>query len=98
MSEVNYTPEQCNKSLIWLQDDEPIGRANCGCVLHRAYQPGDGSAWDDPAIVLCPLHAAAPELLAACKELVWIAEATHGAHDKVTAARAAISAAEGGEA
>lgn len=40
------------------------------------------------------LLASAPELLEALKDLVWIAEATHGAQDEVNKALAVIAKAE----
>ncbi len=59
-----------SKALIWLEDDEPTGKADCGCALHRKYQPGDGSAWNDPAVILCPMHDNAAGLLAAAKQVL----------------------------
>ncbi len=43
---------------IWLQDYEREGEAACGCTLTRRF-----GASDNPAVVLCPLHAAAEKLL-----------------------------------
>ena len=42
---------------IWLQDEEEDGRAECGCHL-IASQEDSG-----PAIHLCPMHSAAPNML-----------------------------------
>jgi len=53
---------------IWLQDDEPEGQADCGCILQAEYDGADDiadGAAGNPAYFQCPLHAAAPELLAA---------------------------------
>lgn len=44
---------------IWLQDTEDYGRADCGCELFQSYG-GSGAG-----VLLCPLHEAAPALLAA---------------------------------
>ncbi|KKN81095.1 hypothetical protein LCGC14_0323140 [marine sediment metagenome] len=47
-------------SLKWIQGDEPAVPAKCGCELRGL------------AVVLCPLHAAAPDLLAACEDAdIW---------------------------
>lgn len=54
-TEMQHTPGPW----IWLQDDEVEGRAECGCELHRVYD-----MTDNPAIVFCPLHEAAPKMLA----------------------------------
>lgn len=43
---------------IHLQDKEIFGSAACGCNI------------DGQAFYQCPLHAAAPELLEACKNVV----------------------------
>jgi len=56
---------------IWLRDDEPEGQADCGCILQAEYDgaedDGHESQCGNPALFQCPLHAAAPELLAACE-------------------------------
>ena len=44
---------------IWLQEDEEIGRAACGCELRNLSE--------GPAVWFCPLHEAAPNLLRASK-------------------------------
>lgn len=56
-NEPKHTPE------IWLNEDEEKGIAGCGCILFRNYE-GSGN----PAIVFCPEHDAAPDLLEACKK------------------------------
>lgn len=70
--------------------------AQCGCELC-------GST----AVLLCPLHAAAPDLLAACEDLVGLAEAAmteahkdgaeYDIDGELSDARAAIAKAKGGE-
>lgn len=47
------------KPYIWLQKEETEGRAACGCCL---VQSDDG-----PKFYFCALHAAAGDLLKACK-------------------------------
>jgi hypothetical protein len=42
---------------IWLQEDESEGSAKCGCRLVSDLQ-GRG-----PAVFLCPMHAAAPDMV-----------------------------------
>lgn len=57
---------------IWLQDGESFERADCGCQIAR---------WTSgTAFYFCPLHRAAPELLAALKamHLHFITEAISG--------------------
>lgn len=50
---------------FWLNDGEnKAGADDCGCALVRNYKGGG------PAVFLCPLHEAAPELLAALEGLV----------------------------
>ena len=44
---------------LWLQEYEPSGEMGCGCTLEARE--------DGPAFWFCPLHAAAQELLDACK-------------------------------
>lgn len=46
---------------IWLQDQEKYGKADCGCELVGEWN-GSGAA-----LLFCPLHTAAPDLLKACK-------------------------------
>ncbi len=46
--------------------------------------------WNDAHLI-----SAAPQMYQSLKELVWIAEATHGAHDRVSRAKAALAKAEG---
>ncbi len=88
---------------IQLQPAEDKGAAACGCELIRCYDVcGDYS--DDPAMFLCPLHAAAPDLLAALRDLLQDVE-EYGLRDHAgcaindppseIAARAAIAKAEG---
>jgi hypothetical protein len=60
--------QECCEAFIWLQPDEDEGVADCGCKLHRGYAPNNDG--NDPAIVFCPMHEAAPELLAACQSVV----------------------------
>jgi len=56
---------------IWLQDDEPEGQADCGCILQAEYDGADEDlAAGNPALFMCPLHTAAPELLAACEATI----------------------------
>ena len=56
----------------------------CGCAVDKHY-----------GIHYCPKHKAAPDMYEALKELLWIAEATHGAQDRVLQAKQALSKAEG---
>lgn len=42
---------------IWLQDNEQVGRAECGCYI------------DGDAFYQCALHAAAPAMLALLKSV-----------------------------
>ena len=56
---------------IALQEDEAIGRADCGCEL--TYVSGTNNA----AYFQCTLHASAPELLEALKMLCNIVTHPH---------------------
>lgn len=49
---------------VWLQgqENEDVGRPDCGCVLYRDYAESG-----DPAFVFCPMHAHAHELLKALR-------------------------------
>jgi len=51
---------------IWLQEDEMRGAAECGCRVSN--EDGCGVRVD-----LCPLHAAAPKMLAAVREIAQTA-------------------------
>ena len=46
---------------IWLQEEEPEGTASCGCNLQNGER--------GPCLWLCPMHDAAPKLVAAIKHL-----------------------------
>ena len=50
--------EEASLSDIWLQQDEDWGEAECGCRLVRDYEGSGG-----PAVIFCPLHDAATDLL-----------------------------------
>ena len=51
---------------IWLQVEETFGKADaCACRLDAGGPDGDNSG---AAFYMCPLHEAAADLLAACKE------------------------------
>ncbi len=86
---------ECPDGYIWLQDDEEEGSAECGCTVYRAHK-GSG-----PALILCPLHAAAPDLLAALKSIrqacKWQGGVTYKVKDAdLEVVRAAIAKAEEG--
>jgi hypothetical protein len=49
---------------IGMQPDEDVAVADCGCTLHRS-----GDMNDDPAMVLCPLHAQAEQMRAALEQI-----------------------------
>ena len=55
--------KQLPDGYIWLQDNEDQASAECGCTVYRSHK-GSG-----PALILCPMHSAAPELLAALEEV-----------------------------
>ena len=85
---------------IWLQDTEDYGKADCGCELFQSHE-GSGAA-----VLLCPLHDAAPALLAALARLLdesqgpdWDYFLCSGQVEHVLIqARAAIAKAKGGTA
>ena len=53
---------------IWLQEAEESGSADCGCRLDAEYRGEEDSGNNgSPALFFCPLHAAAPKLLAVLK-------------------------------
>ena len=79
---------------IWLNEAESVGDATCGCKVVEEWNGSVGAAYFQ-----CKLHAAAGELLAACKGLLM----TIGLHagptispkdDDVVAAQQAIAKAE----
>ncbi len=47
---------------IWLAKSEASTSAECGCELIRQHKTSN-----DPALVLCPMHEAAPTMLQALK-------------------------------
>jgi len=53
---------------LWMQENEVSAQAECGCELHFLRGPMDAAYFQ------CPLHAAAPDLLAACEHF----EAVYG--------------------
>ena len=82
---------------IWLQEGEQTGKADgCACRLIRNHA---GS--EDPAFVMCPVHEAAPELLAVCEKMVddWHDDDNNMDRPEpkyLEMARAAIAKAKGG--
>jgi hypothetical protein len=56
---VPETDEDCPWGFISLQQDEDQGTAECGCKLVRR-----GQDEENPAVFLCPLHSAAPDMRA----------------------------------
>ncbi len=63
MSESKHTPGSCGCHLDPVKDDE----AEPSDLCSEATGMNDGVGWK---IVLCPLHAAAPELLEACEGML----------------------------
>lgn len=59
------------KEWIWLNDKEDVGVGDCGCTLYRNHESSG-----DPAVILCPLHAGADELLAMLEEVQKSADLT----------------------
>lgn len=58
---------------IWLQEHEPSGQfSGCKCRLEADY--AEAGTNGSPAFFMCPLHAAAPELLEAVKDLAGYLE------------------------
>ncbi len=74
--------------MIWMQNEETLVTADCGCLLSR-----DHCGSGDPAVILCPLHAAAPELAEALADLVGSLQSDASIQEvaqKMEAARAAL--------
>ncbi len=64
---------------IWLNPGEPTGKADCGCELNREHETSD-----DPAVILCPLHSSAEELLTMLDEVTRSATLTGGQLARLT--------------
>lgn len=90
-----HTPEPD----IWLQEYEAEGVADCGCRLVSGVESEDGGPGEDgAAFYFCPLHAAAPALLAALERLAdrfAFDGVPEDGEEQFEAAWAAIAAARG---
>lgn len=58
-------PQKLPDGYIWLDKGEESGSAECGCQLIRHHKCSG-----DPALILCPMHETAPDLLAALEALM----------------------------
>jgi len=93
-------PIEANEDTIYIgmQLDEDVAVADCRCTLYRM-----PDFVDDPAVVLCPMHAAAPDLLAALHAISFhldqvpvVSKTGDHVDDAQSIARAAIRKATGG--